>query len=170
MNEKGEIPIIFEFQQIEKSSINVGNVICCEKFVYGIFYPNQQNEIFVGYWSENIFKAHLREGLKRKIAIDSYEKARGKALFLVVSMELIEVSMPEDVQEDQKYIGINVKCIRLENNNKFFHNSERIFFTLHHPMSSLSIEEDEIKIVGRINLPTYWNEKIKDRETVEKPL
>lgn len=165
---KDEIEITFEFLQIEKSSINVGSVICCENFIYGISYPGHNKEIFVGYNSENSYKAHLHEGIKRKIAIDSYDKTRDKALFLVLSIEMVEVILPEDVQEDQKYVGVNIKCIRLNSNNRLFYNSERIFFTMHHPMSSISVEEDKIQIVGKIKLPIYWNVEIKDRDVVEK--
>jgi len=160
--------IELKYQELKKSpQITVGDIIRCEAFAYGIAYPKWRKEISVG-WTERDYKAHLREGLRREIAVDSYELSRGEALFLVLSMEIVETIEPEDMVEDGRYIGINVKCIRLVSNNKLSRDSERIFFTLHHPMSCLDMSEKRcldtnrknIEIVGRLDLPIHWEEKV----------
>ena len=161
--------IELKYQELKESrQVTVGDIIRCEAFAYGIAYLKGRKEISVG-WTERDYKTHLREGLRREIAVDSYELLRGKALFLVLSMELVEVTLPEDVQEDTRYIGVNVKCIRLVSDNKLSRDSERIFFTLQHPMSCLDMSEKNIEIVGHLDLPTYWDEKAKyDKDDVEK--
>ena len=165
----GIMEIELKYNEQKHTQITVGSIIRCEAFAYGITYSESCKGISVG-WTERDYNAHLREGLRREIAIDSYELLRGEALFLVLSMELVEVITPEDVEEDERYIGVNVKCIRLTLNNKLSRDSERIFFTLHHPMSCLDASEKNIEIIGHLNLPTYWKEKADyDNDDVEKP-
>jgi len=161
-----------KYQELKKSSqITVGDIIRCEAFAYGIAYPKTSKEIFVG-WIESNYKGHLQEGQRRGIAVDAYEPLRGKALFLVLSMELMQSILPEDIwtEEETHYIGINVKCIRLTPDEKLSRNSERIFFTLHHSMSCIDLSERNIEIVEHLDLPIYWHEDIDyDKNDVEKP-
>ncbi|MDU1890289.1 MAG: hypothetical protein E6767_06325 [Dysgonomonas sp.] len=154
--------------KIEKSlKITTGDIIRCESFTYGIFYPKAQKEIFVG-WAKREYEAHLRQAIKQGNGIDSYDQSRGNASFLVLSMELVETQLPEDVEEDTRYIGLNVKCIRLTSNNELSRESERIFFTLHHPMSCLDPGEGNIEVIGHLKLPIYWNEKSDSENATEK--
>ena len=160
--------IELKYQEAKDSSrVTIGDIIRCEAFAYGITYPEMYQEVRTG-WKENEYKAHLREGLRRGIAVDSCELSRGKALFLVLSMELVETTFPVDVEENTRYIGINVKCIRLTGNHKLCRDSERIFFTLYHPMSCLDASEKNIEIVGHLNLPVYWNEKTENENGDER--
>ena len=158
-----------KYQELKKSSqITVGDIIRSEAFVYGIAYPKEKKEVSVG-WIESDYKVHLREGQRRGIAVDAYELLRGKALFLVLSMQLVETIPPEDVSDNDRYIGINVKCIRLTPDGKLSRDSERIFFALYHPLSCIDMSLEnraKIEIVGHLDLPIFWKEKV-DYENYE---
>lgn len=145
--------------------ITVGDIISCKAFVNGISNVST-SEIQVGF-PEEVYPFHLKTRLKQGQGEKAYDLSRGEAFFLVLSMEIVEVILPDDVERDTKYIGINLKCIRLID-DVFLRESERIFFTLNHPMSCLDLVDRNIKIIGHLDLPIFYDEKSNNSTTVEK--
>lgn len=151
-----------------KIQFTAGDIIYCEAFAYGISIPDRNNEVFI-FKSEAIYTSFLKQYLRNAKGVDAYDRLRGEARFLVLSVELAETILPEDVAADSRYLGINVKCIRLSENNALFRDAERIFFTLYHPMSCLDLNERDITVVQSLDLPIYWQETNKPGDLTEQP-
>lgn len=153
---------------LPKIKFTTGDIISCKDFCYGISMIDRNNEVLICN-SEKKYQSFLRQYIKAEKGLDAYDLSRGNALFLVLSMELVETTLPDDVEEDSHYLGLNVKCIRLKKDNSLVHDAERIFFTLYHPMSCLDLNKSYIDVIKHLDLPIYWNEQSHLRDGVEKP-
>ncbi|GEM_PF-3388902 len=153
-----------------KINFTVGDIISCKAFCYGIYLKDKENEIAI-FRSEGNYQNFLLQYTKDKTGTDAYDPSRGEAWFLVVSMEIAEVTFPNDVEEDTRYLGVNVKCIRLATEYSLCRDAERIFFTLYHPMSCLDLKEENPEIIRHLDLPVYWKQKNskEEGEGMEKP-
>ena len=76
--------------------------------------------------------------------------------FLVLSVALEENHGPEDISPGEVRWSRRVVCVRLDEQLRFDHDSERIEFTLNEPMSVAQPRDSRVTVVGVAELPIRW--------------
>jgi hypothetical protein len=135
--------------------LTVGDIIRCADFHWGLRWNNDSSGEVMVAWRDRSYPAYHVQAGSGTVA---HDPTRGAALFLVLSIGLVEVSGPDDMFPGNHRLSREVRGIRLTSDRQFSRGSERIRFALDEPLSVVRPNEENIEVLGFTELPISWDE------------